>query len=878
MLDIVLVLAVLATLLVVVALCQPLALRLRLAPVVLLAVVGVAIGAASSDLMHLRLSSHFGEIVRTFADLPVGSEIFIYVFLPLLIFEAAITADVRRMLEDAAPILTLAVVATVVTTGVVGLALWPLAGLPLTVCLLLGSVVATTDPAAVIAVFRDVGAPARLTRLVEGEALLNDAAAIALFVVLLGMIVSAREPDIGGAAREFTVAFLGGAAFGALAGRALLEVVPWVRGDRLAEATLTVALAYLVFIAADRLLHVSGVVAVLAAGLTVSAFGRSRITPYNWSFLADLWAQLAFWAHSLIFLLASILVPKLLVDMQFHDIVLLAALLASAFAARLLVQFLLMPLLSLLRLTQPISTAYKLTITWGGLRGALTLVLALAVTENPALTPEVQRFVAVLATGLVLFTLLVNGTTLRAVIRLFGLDRLSPVAQALRDRILALSYSDIADTIRASAREHEISPAAVTKALKPVEAWIAALKPREAEESALKDRERLAIGLVALGNQERVLALNILALRLASPPTVQALLRNAEILVEGARSDGRLGYQRSVEATLAFSPSFRAAFFLYRRFGVTRFLADRLADRFEMLLSTRLLIQELAGDHAGRSRTIFGERVVELIDGILKSRLTRTTRSLDSLRRQYPEYAAALEARFLRQSAVRREMGRYDDLHNEGLIAAEVYDNLKNSVTDAQTPETRPRLDLGLDTRRLIAKLDLFANLTDEQLERVEKLLRPRFAVPHERIVRKGDRGNAVYFIASGAVEVAFADRRIELGSGDVFGEMALLTGMRRQADVVASTYSRLLVLREADFDRFMKDNRDVRSAIKTIAETRRWMNSSSETATTAEGGLDPSPTAQGAPASPPAGEAVALRVGAAASPEGPERSGGGAP
>ena len=464
MLDIVLVLAVLATLLVVVALCQPLAVRLRLAPVVLLAVVGVAIGAASSDLMHLRLSSHFGEIVRTFADLPVGSEIFIYVFLPLLIFEAAITADVRRMLEDAAPILTLAVVATVVTTGVVGLALWPIAGLPLTVCLLLGSVVATTDPAAVIAVFRDVGAPARLTRLVEGEALLNDAAAIALFVVLLGMIVSAREPDIGGAAREFTVAFLGGAAFGALAGRALLEVIPWVRGDRLAEATLTVALAYLVFIAADRVLHVSGVVAVLAAGLTVSAFGRSRITPYNWSFLVDLWDQLAFWAHSLIFLLASILVPKLLVDMQFHDIVLLAALLASAFAARLLVQFLLMPLLSLLRLTQPISTAYKLTITWGGLRGALTLVLALAVTENPALTPEVQQFVAVLATGLVLFTLLVNGTTLRAVIRLFGLDRLSPVAQALRDRILALSYSDIADTIRASAREHEISPAAVTKA------------------------------------------------------------------------------------------------------------------------------------------------------------------------------------------------------------------------------------------------------------------------------------------------------------------------------------------------------------------------------------------------------------------------------
>ena len=118
------------------------------------------------------------------------------------------------MLEDAAPILMLAVVATVVCTAVVGVALWPIAGLPLVVCLLLGSVVATTDPAAVIAVFRDVGAAARLTRLVEGEALLNDAAAIVMFTVLLGMIVSGRQPDFVGGAAQFLISFFGGAASG----------------------------------------------------------------------------------------------------------------------------------------------------------------------------------------------------------------------------------------------------------------------------------------------------------------------------------------------------------------------------------------------------------------------------------------------------------------------------------------------------------------------------------------------------------------------------------------------------------------------------------------------------------------------------------------
>jgi monovalent cation:H+ antiporter, CPA1 family len=163
----------------------------------------VAMGGFPVLLSKLGWSGGTDVFAGAFAALPVSSATFIYVFLPLLVFEAGIATDVRRVIEDAAPILLLAIVATLVTTAVIGLALWPLAGVPLVVCFLLGAVVATTDPAAVIAIFRGVGAPGRLTRLVEGEALLNDAAAIALFAVLLGMIVAAREPDIGSGLGEF---------------------------------------------------------------------------------------------------------------------------------------------------------------------------------------------------------------------------------------------------------------------------------------------------------------------------------------------------------------------------------------------------------------------------------------------------------------------------------------------------------------------------------------------------------------------------------------------------------------------------------------------------------------------------------------------------
>ena len=824
MFDTAFVLLVIAALLVVVGFCQPLAAYLKLPPPVLLGVVGVALGGFPAVLSHLGWSARSDPFADIFVELPVSSATFIYVFLPLLVFEAGIVTDVRRTLQDAAPILLLAIVATLITTAVIGLALWPLAGVSLVVCLLLGAVVATTDPAAVIAIFRDVGAPARLTRLVEGEALLNDAAAIALFAVLLGMLVNAREPNIGSGLREFFVSFIGGGVLGLLAGRALLAVIPWVRDDRLAEATLTLALAYGVFIAAERLFHVSGVVAVLGSGLTVSALGRSRIAPYNWSFLTDLWDQIAFWARSLVFILASILVPRLLGDVGLHDLTLVAVLVSAAFAARILVLFVLVPPLEFLKLTEPISSAYKLAITWGGLRGALTLVLALAATENAALSPEVKRFVAVLATGLVLFTLFVNGTTLRLVIGLLGLDRLSPRNQVLRDQVLALSYAEVCDSVREMARDHTIAESAVAEVVQPYQAWIEAANARDADER-VAERDRLAIALVALANQERVLVLETRTDRIASPGTVQVLLRNGEALVEGARAEGRVGYRRAAETALSFSVAFRVAYFLYRHFGIVRFLADRLADRVELLLIMRLLVDRLRGFNSRRLVSMFGARIAELTSEIIERRRDGVADAFDALSRQYPDYVEALEIRFLRQSALRREMERYHTLFEEGLIPQELYDDLQRGTGGASAAEPRPRFDIGLDTHRLIERLDLLSGLDERQLDRVARLLWPRFTVPNERIIRKGDRGDAVFFIVSGAVEVALPTGPVRLGSGEFFGEMALLSGRPREADITALIYCRLLVLRKADFEHFMTANPEAKEAINRVAASRHSMN-----------------------------------------------------
>ena len=676
-----------------------------------------------------------------------------------------------------------------------------------------------------IAVFRDIGAPRRLSWLVEGEALLNDAAAIALFILLLGFIQAGREPSAIAGLAQFIMLFAGGGVFGYVAGRLLLWCMQQISSDRLTEATFTLAFAYLSFISAERLFHVSGVVTVLVAGLTLSALGPSRLAPENWSFLSELWEQIAFWARSLILVLASMLVPRLLSDVGVHDLLLLTVLIAAAFGARAFALFVLLPPLESLRLTRRIDLNYKLAIIWGGLRGALTLVLALAVTEHSALPANIQRFVVVLATGFVLFTLFINGTSLRVAIRLLGVDLLSPRDAALRDRIQALYYAEARDAAREIARVHALSQAAVERVIAPYQARLdAAQDEQDATARNLSEADELAIALVSLANQERVLIIEIVREGMVSPGVAQALLSNTEALAEAARSEGRIGYESASGDTLGHRIGFHVALFLYRRLGVVRMLADRLAERLEILLVMRIALGRLAMFNSQIAK-LFGEPIASTTREIVSRRQQAIENALDVLRRQYPEYLTELEVRFLTQSTLHHEMNRYQSLFEEGLISHELYEDLKRNALRAESSFRRPHFDIGLDTRELVKRLDMLASLDERQLEIVCGLLRPRFAMPHERIIRKGDRGDGVYFIASGTVEVILPDRRIQIGTGAFFGEIALLSGGVRQADVVAVTYCRLLVLGQSDFEQFMRENPDARAAIVRVAKARQLTN-----------------------------------------------------
>ncbi len=819
-------LSVVAGLLIVIGLIQPLAERLKLPASVLFAIVGILIGGGASFLLYTPITDIFNSAARVVVYFPVDGETFLYVFLPVLLFQAALNLDVRRMLEDAAPIFLLAVIAVVVATGAIGFALGQVTSYPLVACLLLGAIVATTDPVAVLAIFRDLGAPARLTRLVEGESLLNDAAAITLFVLLLELLVGGTPITFAQAAYRFAVSAVGGAVLGYAFGRGAVALFSLVSELPAALVTLSVALPYVVYIVAEQVFHVSGVIAALSAGIAVNISGQMRASPDAWRYMTEIWEQLEFWASSLIFVMASILVPRLLDQLSIWDLVPLVVLILAAFLSRAAVLFGLLPLLTVARLSARVSARFKTVILWGGLRGAVTLALALVVTENYAIDPAVRRFVGVMATGFVLFTLLVNGTTLRVLIRILGLDRLSPFDQLLRDNVLALALGNVREAVDETAHDYGLAGTSSEQTIAVYDERIATVAARTVKESEILDRDRIRLGLVALADRERTMVLEHFRERTISIRIIEKLLTDTGLMAESARIGGRVEYNRAARHALDFPRSFRVALFLHRAFGINHFLVNHIADRFERLLVMRIILSELVPFVQERVEPIVGSRVAALVEEILSTRREGVSKALDALRLQYPDYADSLERSFLMRVALRREELEYRNLFDDRLIGNELYTNLRRSIEDTRDKiSTRPVLDLGLRTRDLIATFPMFAGLSDAQLDQITRLLKPLFAVPGELLIRRGERGESVYFISSGAVEVARDSGKVRLGRGDFVGELALLTGAPRAADVTALGYCQLLVLEGVDFRRLLDRNPEMKSEVERVAASRLAMN-----------------------------------------------------
>ena len=821
--DVVLVTTVIASLFLVIGTAEPLAARLRVPYSVILALLGVLIGAGATFFLQTELTDALNPVAEAILGLPIRSNVFLYVFLPTLLFQATLGMNLRRMLDDWVPILVLAVVAVVVATLSVGYALSWASALPLAACMLIGAIVSTTDPSAVVTIFRSISAPRRLARIIEGESLLNDAAAIALFGLFMGFVMlGLPDPDLGDALARFPLLIAGGAFTGWLAARIAVWIMALFARHELAQISVSVALPYLAYIGAEQSVGASGVIAVVAAGLTLNLSGPGRLPPEAWVNLRELWDVLAHWAGALIFILAALFIPRLLEEVRLEDFVLVGVVILAAIAARGVILFGLLPLLTALRLSPHVERPYRTAILWGGLRGAVTLALALAVTESFRVPDGIQRVVGILATGFTLFTLIVQGTTLRWVIGRLGLNRLSPLDDALSRQVVAVALQTVREDVARTTENYELGHDIVRSEAKRFGERLDGAVKRAEESSDILDRDRVTLGLIALAGHERDTILTRVRERTISARMAEQVLSDADRLIEGARTKGRGGYNRAARRSVAYGLWFRVAGVLNGRMGLSGPLARLTADRFELLLSQRLILRDLGAYIDGRIRRIHGRRVADLLHELLSRRIDIVETALEGLRLQYPGYAEKLERRFIRRTALRLEEREYTTMLEDGLIGSEVFTALTQDLNVRRAAaEERPRLDIALQRTELVRQFPVFAEMDRAVLKRLSRSLETRYVNAGQMVMRKDSSAKSVFFIASGAVELENAGQTWRLGRGEMFGQLAILTNKARRAEVRAIAPSTLLVLDETRFRRLLGRSAALQDAVRASAEKR---------------------------------------------------------
>ncbi len=336
----------------------------------------------------------------------ISPEIILVLLLPPLLFEAAYHANLADLRRELPEVLTLAIPVVILTTVLVGLLVWLGAGIALPYALVFGALIAPTDPVAVVSLFRSLGAPRRLGIMLEGESLLNDGTSIVIYKLMLTFAL-AGQLSLGQGVVQFLLVAGGGLLVGAIAGLLVSFLLRWI-DNHLVETALTTVLAYGSYLVAEYYFGVSGVLAVVTAGLAVHWLGQPTMSPSTQIAVFNFWEYAAFLANSFVFLLIGLQSdPSLLLRN-------LPAILWSILAVLVARSVIIYGLFPLTKRRMP--PAWKLVLFWGGLRGGVSLALALSLTGEV----ELREQLVAMAFGVVLFTLVVQGLTLTPLVRKLG--------------------------------------------------------------------------------------------------------------------------------------------------------------------------------------------------------------------------------------------------------------------------------------------------------------------------------------------------------------------------------------------------------------------------------------------------------------------------
>lgn len=353
-------------------------------------------------------------------DLSLSTDIIYFILLPLLLFESAMHVNFHQFKLQFKTITALTTSGLLLSVGIVGAGLHFILGIPWLESLLFGALISSTDPIAVLAIFKNLGAPRRLALLAEGESMFNDATGVIAFRFFAGILFTASAVQgmtIAYAIFDFLYVFIGSLIVGGFMGWIISEFIARVDNDKLIETTLTIALALLSFVVAEHFFQLSGVIATVAAAITLGNVGRTRISGDVLHFMEELWEYVGFVSISLIFFFAAYSLDwePILNNPIAVAISILLVLIGRALSVY--GSFFFSNRLPFFKDEPNVPLSWQHIMNWGGLRGVIPLVLVATLPEDFIYR---EMFLAFTLANFV-FTLLINATTIGFLLRKLGL-------------------------------------------------------------------------------------------------------------------------------------------------------------------------------------------------------------------------------------------------------------------------------------------------------------------------------------------------------------------------------------------------------------------------------------------------------------------------
>lgn len=399
------------------------------------------------------------------------SDMLFFVFLPVLIFESAYNIKLSTLKENTLVITTLSVVSFLLSTffiGGVGTIAMQMIGfdVPFMLMLLFGTIISATDPVAVLALFKDFGAPRRLAMIFEGESLFNDATAFALFLILLDIIQNGYNGSstLLEAGLSFFVMLVGGVLFGILFGGMFSKVIERIKNNEKVELTLTMLVAHLAFIFTELIsehwfvgdfdIKISSIVATVTASMVIGNYGRYKVSPKIEAYMHKFWEYFAFVANSLVFLMMGILFANLFGNFgDFTRPLLVSVLIVSI--ARILSIYPVLGVMNIFAKKEKISMKWQHLLAFGDLKGALAVIMILLIPADLTIAGfsevyTVKEFLTIMTIGYIFFTLFVKATSLGVLMEKMKINKLTPLEQIEYQESKALIYSKVLSEIKES--------------------------------------------------------------------------------------------------------------------------------------------------------------------------------------------------------------------------------------------------------------------------------------------------------------------------------------------------------------------------------------------------------------------------------------------